>query len=174
MDSRDIRLWDGVVRTCHWLLVTAFVANYFVVEPGDLLHEIAGYGAAAIVLVRIGWGLRRTGYASFATIDVSVPALQHHLTQLKLRRVPADHGHNPFGWLMIVAVIVLFLALAITGFMMQEIDALWGNQTLEWVHAILADILYVAVLIHIAAVVLTQWWGRVSLIRPMITGRRPR
>lgn len=174
MSSRDIRLWDGVVRTCHWLLVTAFVANYFIVEPGDLIHEIAGYGAAAIVLFRVCWGLRDTGYASFATVDVSAQALRQHLNQLRQRRVPPDHGHNPFGWLMIFAVIVLFLALAVTGFMMQEIDAFWGNQTLEWVHATLAHILYGAALIHVAAVVLTQWWGRVSLIRPMITGKRPR
>ena len=86
--------------------------------------------------------------------------------------MPVQTGHNPFGWLMIFAVIGLFFGLGITGFLMEEVDALFGNSTLEWVHSIFADVLYACVLVHIAAVFFVQYRGRVQLLRPMITGLR--
>ena len=58
--------------------------------------------------------------------------------------------------------------------MMEEIDAMFGNSTLEWVHSIMADVLYVCVLVHIPAVFLVQYIGKVQLIRPMLTGWRKR
>jgi cytochrome b len=208
---QDISIWDGVVRLCHWGLVICFITNYFIVEPGRLYHEIAGYSAVFLILVRIVWGFTRppaesiyqdrhashdishdchntfydrhnsntnnegvcdSSYASFRTVNLSSQAFKEHLQHLKLRNVPVQTGHNPFGWLMIFAVIGLFLGLGITGFLMEEIDALFGNSTLEWVHSIFADVLYACVLVHIAAVFFVQYRGRVQLLRPMITGLR--
>jgi len=57
---------------------------------------------------------------------------------------------------------------------MEEIDAMFGNSTLEWIHSIMADVLYACVLVHIAAVFLVQYLGNVQLIRPMLTGWRKR
>ncbi|WP_081926644.1 MULTISPECIES: cytochrome b/b6 domain-containing protein [unclassified Alteromonas] len=250
---QDISVWDGVVRLCHWGLVICFITNYFIVEPGRLYHEIAGYSAVFFVVVRIVWGFTRppaestyqdrhashdishachntfydrhsneatsydchnksdnkdqsvyqdstfcdshnsnnigtshdsfyaclnkeapseSNYASFRTIDLSSQAFKEHLQHLKLRNVPVQTGHNPFGWLMIFAVIGLFFGLGISGFLMEEIDALFGNSTLEWIHSIFADVLYACVLVHIAAVFFVQYRGRVQLLRPMITGLR--
>ena len=261
---QDISIWDGVVRLCHWGLVICFITNYFIVEPGRLYHEIAGYSAVSFIVVRIIWGFTRTSvestyqdshashdishdchnafcdrhsdishdchntlydrhsnkatsydchnkkdnknqsvyqdstfcdrhssdvydrhnsnsdnegvcesnYASFRTVNLSSQAFKEHLQHLKLRNVPVQTGHNPFGWLMIFAVIGLFFGLGITGFLMEEVDALFGNSTLEWVHSIFADVLYACVLVHIAAVFFVQYRGRVQLLRPMITGLR--
>ncbi|WP_334030959.1 cytochrome b/b6 domain-containing protein [Alteromonas sp. P256] len=238
---QDISIWDGVVRLCHWGLVICFITNYFIVEPGRLYHEIAGYSAVFFIVVRIIWGFTRpsvestyqdrhvshafydrdishdchntfydrhssdvydrhnsntfcdrhssafydrhisntdnqgvceSNYASFRTVNLSSQAFKEHLQHLKLRNVPVQTGHNPFGWLMIFAVIGLFFGLGITGFLMEEVDVLFGNSTLEWVHSIFADVLYACVLIHIAAVFFVQYRGRVQLLRPMITGLR--
>lgn len=225
---QDISIWDGVVRLCHWGLVICFITNYFIVEPGRLYHEIAGYSAVSFIVVRIIWGFTRpsvestyqdrhashdishdchntlydrhssdafydrhssdvydrhnsntdnegvceSNYASFRTVNLSSQAFKEHLQHLKLRNVPVQTGHNPFGWLMIFAVIGLFFGLGITGFLMEEVDALFGNSTLEWVHSIFADVLYACVLVHIAAVFFVQYRGRLQLLRPMITGLR--
>jgi cytochrome b len=262
---QDISIWDGVVRLCHWGLVICFITNYFIVEPGRLYHEIAGYSAAFLIVVRIVWGFTcppaestyqdrhashdchnkgshnngtsydchdksghdksdtsydchdksdnksdnksqsvyqdstfcerhssdvydrhnsrhnsntdnegacESSYASFRTVNLSSQAFKEHLKHLRLRNVPVQTGHNPFGWLMIFAVIGLFFGLGITGFLMEEIDALFGNSTLEWIHSIFADVLYACVLVHIAAVFFVQYRGRVQLLRPMITGLR--
>jgi len=32
--TRTVRLWDPLVRLCHWSLALAFFANYFVTEEG--------------------------------------------------------------------------------------------------------------------------------------------
>jgi len=117
-------------------------------------------------------GVCESNYASFRTVNLSSQAFKEHLQHLKLRNVPVQTGHNPFGWLMIFAVIGLFFGLGITGFLMEEVDALFGNSTLEWVHSIFADVLYACVLVHIAAVFFVQYRGRVQLLRPMITGLR--
>ena len=214
LNQRDITIWDGVVRLCHWGLVVCFITNYFIVEPGRLYHEIAGYSAVFFITVRVIWGLtrppaerstyqdrhnstsydchnkealpsrdtfydchnkevlRESNYASFRGINISAHAFKAHIQHLKYRNVPVQTGHNPFGWLMIFAVIGLFVGLGITGFLMEEIDALFGNSTLEWMHSIFADVLYACVLVHIAAVFFVQYRGRIQLLRPMIIGLR--
>jgi cytochrome b len=172
--NNELIIWDPLVRLCHWGIVAAFIANYFIVEPGRLYHEIAGYCALALVLVRIVWGfyVSPTSYASFKTINLSQHAFKAHLHQLKNQNIPKAHGHNPFGWLMVFAVITLLIGLGITGFMMEEIDALFGNSKLEWIHGLMADVLYVSVLVHVAAVFWTQYKGQIQLIRPMLSGKR--
>ncbi|MGV2839085.1 cytochrome b/b6 domain-containing protein [Vibrio cyclitrophicus] len=172
--DQPLRIWHPLIRLIHWWLVAAFTINYFVVDAGGQIHQWVGYGALAAVLLRIGWGFIDKGYGSFRTMRLSREALQQHFTHLKQRAVPKQSGHNPLGWLMVMAVIVLFVGLGVTGFMMEEIDALFGNSTLETVHAWLSNTLYGFALVHVAAVVWVSWRGRIALIRPMITGKRDR
>jgi cytochrome b len=169
-----IVIWDILVRLCHWGLVAAFITNYFIVEPGRQIHEIVGYMATALIAVRLFWGFTRTkaSLASFKHIDLSKRAFKTHLSELKERRVNPEHGHNPFGWLMVCLVVALLLGLGVTGFLMEEIDALFGNSTLEWIHSTMSDALYASVIVHVIAVFCVQHRGRVQLIRPMLVGKR--
>ena len=73
---------------------------------------------------------------------------------------------------MVLATWLLFIALATTGFLLEETDYFFGSSLVENIHSILANSLYSIVIVHIAAIVLVGWWGRVSLITPMITGKR--
>lgn len=180
----DVYIWDWIVRVCHWGIVAAFTTNYFIVEPGRLYHEVAGYTATLLISIRVAWGFystkstthkrASTQYASFSNIALNKQAFSEHIQHLKHRQVPTSHGHNPFGWLMVMAVIALLLGLGVTGFMMEEIDAMFGNSTLEWTHSIMADVLYGCVIVHIAAVFIVQYVGNIQLIRPMLTGWRKR
>lgn len=167
-------IWDRIVRLCHWGIVVCFVVNYFIVEPGRLIHEIAGYSTVALLTVRIVWGLTRSraSFASFKLVDLSGNAFQTHLAHIKQRRIPVHSGHNPLGWLMVMLVVVLIVILGATGFMMEEIDAFFGNSTLDNIHSVAADILYGAVCVHVLAVLIVQWRGNISLIKPMISGKR--
>jgi len=172
--NTPLYIWDKIVRLCHWSLVVCFVVNYFIVEPGRLIHEIAGYSAVALLTLRIVWGVTRpaSSFASLKHIDLSRDAFQTHLTHIKHRNTPAHSGHNPLGWLMVMLVVVLFVILGVTGFMMEEIDAFFGSSTLDQIHSVTADILYGAVCVHVLAVIIVQWRGNISLIRPMISGKR--
>lgn len=179
----EIYVWDRIVRVCHWGIVAAFITNYFIVEPGRLYHEIAGYIAIALILTRVVWGFysnkenthqSSTSYASFSNISLNKQSFSEHIQHLKQKQIPTHHGHNPFGWLMVIAVIALMLGLGISGFMMEEIDAMFGNSTLEWIHGMMADVLYACVLVHIGAVFVVQYLGNIQLVRPMLSGWRKR
>ncbi|WP_258808145.1 cytochrome b/b6 domain-containing protein [Pseudidiomarina sp. CB1] len=171
-DKQQVRIWHPLIRIIHWLLVVIFTANYFILEAGSQWHQWLGYTAVAAIMLRIIWGFIGQGYGNFKTVELSKHVLQEHLRHLKQRNIPSETGHNPLGWLMVFAVIALFIGLGTTGFMMEEIDRFFGNETLEEIHEWLANSLYAAVLVHIAAVIFTGWRGRIELIRPMITGKR--
>lgn len=162
-------IWDPLVRGVHWLLVIAFCLNYFLLEAGSDEHQIAGYIAFAAVLIRLCWSFMCTGFASIKQIKLRPRDFQLHL---KNRNMPANSGHNPLGWVMVFSTWILFLALAITGFLLEETDRFFGSSLVEDIHSIMANILYAIVIVHIAAAVFVGWWGKISLIIPMITGKR--
>lgn len=53
---------------------------------------------------------------------------------------------------MVMVVIVFLFGLGIIGFMMEEIDVLFGNSMLEWIYSIMVDVLYGCVLVYIVFV----------------------
>lgn len=165
-------MWGPLIRVVHWVLVSVFLLNYFFLEAGSNFHQIGGYIALCAVLVRVVWGVFSTGYGSFSQVKLGVKDFAVHLLHLKQRDIPATTGHNPIGWLMIFFTWLFFTGLAVTGFMLEEIDYFFGNSLLEQIHSTIADVLYAFVLLHIVAVFAVAWWGKVSLLRPMITGKR--
>ena len=168
----SIVIWDPVVRIFHWTLAVLVLANYWLTEAGEDVHTWLGYTAAAAVLVRIVWGFTGTQHARFADFPVSLSGMREHLRELVARRLPADSGHNPFGAAMIYLMFFLVGVLVCTGFLHEEVDALYGNDLLQQVHEIAAHTLWICALIHVAAVFIVQYVGRIDLLRPMITGRR--
>jgi cytochrome b len=152
--------------------VVAFTLNYFIMEAGGDLHQIIGYTAIAAVAVRLLWAFVSKGYSSFNTLVLTRTQFAQHFEHIKHRNIPADSGHNPIGWLMVLATWALFIGLGTTGFMMEEIDMFFGNSQLEDIHSIFSNVLYGIVIVHILALVLVGWWGKVALIRAMITGKR--
>jgi cytochrome b len=66
----------------------------------------------------------------------------------------------------------LVAVLASTGWLHEEVDALYGNDLLQQIHAYTAHTLWIGALVHVAAVFVVQYAGRIELVRPMITGRR--
>lgn len=68
----------------------------------------------------------------------------------------------------------IFIALAVTGFLLEEVDYFFGSSQIEYIHSLLADFMYALALIHVAAILLVSYIGKISLIPPMITGKRKR
>ena len=168
----SLTIWDPVVRTCHWTLAACLVANYWLTEPGSDTHAWFGYVAAAAVGIRVAWGFLGTGHARFDDLRVSPGAIGRHLQELADRRLPQDSGHNPLGAAMIYLMFLVVALLASTGWLHEEIDALYGNALLQATHRLAAHTLWVCALVHVAAVFAVQHWGRIELVRPMVTGRR--
>ena len=173
MTDTLLHIWPWWVRVTHWALVSVFVLNYFMLEPGGSLHNWLGYAVTALVVARIGLGFsRHSQYASFRYLNLSRQAVTHHLGELRQRRVPAASGHNPLGWLMVFLFWFLLLTLAVSGFLAEEADYFFGNRTLDTLHIWAADAMLTAAAVHVASVLLVGFWGRIELIRPMLTGVR--
>lgn len=162
-------VWDRFVRLFHWTLAVGVVANYWILEGGDDLHEWLGYALAALVGVRIIWGLTGPKEARFSSFIVGPGRVARSLVHF------ADDyrehtGHSPLAGWMIIMLLALVLGLAMTGWM-QDLDAFWGEEWLQDLHEILGDGLIAAASIHVAAVFFIQWRFRVPLLRSMIGGR---
>ena len=194
-----IRVWDPLVRAFHWSLVVAFAVAWLSAEEWSGLHEWAGYAAAALIALRILWGFVGTRYARFSQFVRGPGAVLRYLREVLARREARYIGHNPVGAVMILAILVVMSATAYTGWLMEDparqalfsplppvvataladdddaIGAYGGEEGLEEVHEILADLMLVLVVLHLGGVVLASIRHRENLARAMITGdkRKP-
>lgn len=167
--GRPVRAWDRFVRVFHWTVVVCVVGNLFVFEDGERTHQVAGYIAGAMVLLRLLWGWVGTTTARFASFVPTRAQLQRYLTELRDGRAEPTVGHNPLGALMVLALLALLLLLGVSGFL-QTLELFHGADWLEEVHEALANGLELLCLVHVAAVVVMSRRERVNLARAMVTG----
>jgi len=161
-----ILVWGAAVRLLHWTLA-ALVVFDFVDDDGGPVHRAIGYVAAGVVVLRL---LR----AAFADGDEGLRALKPSIAGMLayLRNgTPRTIGHDPLGIWMVWLLWALVLLLGVTGWM-THLDAFWGDDRLHAVHAVLADALLVAALLHVAGVATMSWRWRENLLASMLTGRK--
>lgn len=162
-------VWDPFVRLFHWSLVACVLLNLFVLEEGEAPHRWAGYAAAALVGLRVLWGVVGSRHARFADWWPTPARLRAHL-HAWLTGTPDDHpGHNPLGALMMLALMALVLALGVTGWL-QGTDTYFGEAWLQELHEGLANALLVGAGLHTGAALVMGRLQRVTLVRAMITG----
>ena len=171
--SESQPVWDRFVRLFHWTLVSCVLLNYFVLDDGKTLHQWVGYLALALVLARIVWGFIGSTYARFSDFFPTPARLLRHLRQFKAGNPEMHWGHNPLGALMILALISLVLGLGVTGWM-QTLDAYWGEEWLQELHELLANVLIGLATLHALAALVMGRLERTRLIRAMFTGTKER
>lgn len=166
------QLWDPVVRVLHGVLIIAFVANYFVLEEGDDPHQILGYLAFSSVVIRVLWGVRNSGPARWAAFWPTRKRLWRHVQALvRWEHLPIP-GHSPIGALVMIIMLCCMAGLGVTGFLMEEVDYFWGNDTIEDVHEAIANGLAALVALHLFAAIAESVLLRENLPWSMVTGRR--
>ncbi|MNH03059.1 Prokaryotic cytochrome b561 [compost metagenome] len=172
MSGDSLRLWDPVVRLCHWSLVVVFVGGYFLTEEGDGWHRWLGYYGLAIVLLRSVWGFIGSPAARWADFWPTPTRLKWHLQALYRGANYHRLGHSPLGALVMVLMLLLMAGLGVSGFMMEEIYYFWGEDGLRDIHELMADALLALVCLHIAAALFESWRLKENLPLSMLTGRR--
>src|SRR6516165_12579324 len=188
MPMTEIKVWDPLVRTSHWLLATAVIIAWFVDEP-LWLHTWLGYIAIALILVRIVWGFIGPDYARFTSFVRGPRVAFGYFTDLIRFSSKRYLGHSPAGAVMIIALLIMVAVTAVTGmaslaatrgegpfagFITKVERANAGDEELfiEEVHETAANITMVLVLLHIAGVALASFAHRENLVAAMITGRK--
>jgi cytochrome b len=137
----------------------------------------------ALVLFRLMWGLFGSETARFARFLAAPRVAVRHLAHLLRAEPDTRAGHNPAGGWMVVLLLALLLAQALTGLYVNNDVADQGPLTavapaavanlVTALHdTVLWDALLAAVALHVLAIVIYRLAKRHSLLLPMITGRK--
>ena len=167
-----VPVWDAAVRLSHWLLA-ALVLFEWVRDDGDRLHRVLGYVAVGVVVARLLWAAwvrGHGGYRGHSGIRALRPSLARTLAYLR-SGAPRTLGHDPLGLWMIWLLWLLVLLLGLTGWM-SRLDAFWGDERVQDLHAWLADALLVAVAVHVTGIAVMSWRWRENLPAAMLSGRK--
>ncbi|MFD2174812.1 cytochrome b/b6 domain-containing protein [Rhodobacter lacus] len=192
-----IRVWDPLIRMFHWGLAGCFALAWLSAEEVQPLHEFCGYTAAALVAVRVLWGIFGSRYARFSQFVQGPRAVVAYLKDMIAGRERRYLGHNPAGAAMIVALLVSMAGTTGTGWLMTRSEAqamlpalvtpayaddhardehrgAASTGPLKEVHEVLANLMVLLVAVHIGGVALASVRHRENLARAMVTGlKRP-
>lgn len=166
-----VKVWDPFVRVFHWSLAALFLLAYVTGDEIENVHIIAGYTIAALLALRIVWGIVGPRHARFSDFVRSPRAVLVYLRDVALLRAPRFIGHNPAGGAMVVALIVMLIGTCVTGYMMTT-NAYWGSESFEEVHETLANLTVGLIVVHILGVLIASFEHRENLVKAMITGRK--
>jgi len=85
---------------------------------------------------------------------------------------PQTHSHHSaLGSLMVMFLLITMTITAVSGWM-QGLDAFWGEDWVQNLHAWSADTVMIAVVFHVSAVLIIQYQYKVPLIKRMISGTK--
>lgn len=185
-----IKLWDGFVRSFHWLLVLALVGLWYTGGSMDYievfgvyleyttLHYRLGLFVLALIITRIMWGFVGSEPARFSSFIKGPRAIFNYLRN---PFAETHLTHNPGGAVVVVLMLALVLAQAVSGLFID--DAIFFRGPLadsvsnEWVRTLTSyhkqafDYLLILIALHIVAI-LVYLVKRKNLIAPMITGKK--
>jgi cytochrome b len=179
--DRKILVWDTPTRLFHWLTVVLVAAAY-VTWRLDWMSAHAKVGDAVLTLVifRLLWGFFGSETALFSRFVVSPSAAWRHLTELSRREPDRAAGHNPAGAYMVIILVALLFAEALSGLYVGNDVVDQGPLTelvpapianaITALHWIFWDALLAAVALHVLAIAVYALAKGHNLLRPMITG----
>ncbi len=166
-----VKVWDPFVRIFHWSLVILFTVAFVSGDEWRKLHEPVGYVIAALVALRVVWGVvgsRHARFADFLYSPATVLGFARDMLRFRARRYL---GHNPLGGLMVLALLAMIAGISATGYMMTT-DAYWGVEWVEDAHKALVYATLALIALHIAGVLFASIEHSENLVRAMITGRK--
>ena len=137
MTTETLRLWDPLVRLFHWSLAGSFAANYWFTEPGEYWHEMVGYYAAVWLAIRVVWGFVGPQSARWSDFWPTPARLSAHISALRSGRPFHRLGHSPIGALVMIVMMLCMLGLGVSGYLLTEVDAFFGDEFLEELHELL-------------------------------------
>lgn len=168
-----VLVWDLPTRLFHWLFAAGFLAAAFIAmaldDDGPLFpyHAIIGLTLAAMVLLRVVWGLVGTRYARFGSFLFGPRSVIEHAIGALTGKGPRHVGHNPGSAYAILAMLAMMLGLAATGYLMAR-----GNESVKELHEVLAYAMLAVVGVHVLGVVIHTIRRRENVAAAMIHGRK--
>lgn len=179
-----ILIWDVPTRLFHWTLAASFAGAWLTSESDTWLgvHVFLGYLMLGLVVFRVIWGFAGSHYARFASFGFSPKEALLYLRQALAGQAERHVGHNPTGSVAIYLLLLLTVAVGLTGFFSlggeEQQGAMAGwlsisqGRTLKKLHEASALLMLLLVMVHIAGVVVESLLHKENLARAMLTGTK--
>ncbi|MBQ4834464.1 cytochrome b/b6 domain-containing protein [Pseudoalteromonas sp. MMG010] len=173
--NTTIKVWDGFIRSFHWLLVLSIAGLYFSADEGMIeLHFVLGFFTLALIATRLIWGVIGSQTAKLSSLIHSPIAV---FKSFKTNAQPI--GHSAPGSYMILAFFGLIITQLISGLMSSDgilsdgpLAQYVSSDTIDfanWIHHLNFDILTYAIVFHVLAIVIYKIKGK-PLVKAMVTG----
>lgn len=120
--SERVYVWDKFVRVFHWSVVTLFIISYLSAEEVEWLHVYSGYTIAALVVLRVIWGVIGSRYARFSDFVPSVAVTKGYISGLRSGKPVRYLGHNPLGGLMVITFLVMLTVITLSGMKLYAVE----------------------------------------------------
>ncbi len=178
-------VWDWPIRVFHWIMVIVFSALVITGKSeGDYLelHVDLGYVLSGVLVARILYGFLGSHYGRFYQACSSIKNVFHYTSSMFNKKTVPEVGHNPLGWLMVMALILLLVLQVVSGLFSTD-DIFWYGPfydyaTDEWlsifsyVHHYLPNALIGLSVLHIGAVIVHEVCFKERLVKAMIFGKK--
>lgn len=180
--------WDGPTRLFKWALVAAVASAWASDEFGASTpqwHVWNGYAVLVLVVFRLLWGFTGGSTARFTRFLASPLATIRYGLDLLRGREGHFLGHNPLGGWMVLVLIGLPALMGLTGLFNADDDRLIiegplaatvADATISLAHRLHHwgfELLKIAIILHVAAVVFHAVVKKERLVPAMVTGRKP-
>ena len=185
MSVARIRVWDLPTRIFHWVLSALVVFSFTTGKiGGDWLqwHMLSGYSILALLAFRIAWGIFGSETARFASFLRGPGAFFAYAREVAGRTPRRVVGHNPMGGWMVLFMIAVLLAQAVSGLFADDEIAHTGPlvekvsnatvATMSSFHDVNGWIVAAAVALHVMAIAFYWLRFKDNLVRPMWDGWR--
>lgn len=186
VDKTPTLVWDWSVRLFHWLMVLLIPLMWWTAEQGMMAwHKRLGLFLFGLIVFRLFWGLAGAWTARFLPMIARLKSAPAYAGALFKGQHRPSFGHNPIGVLSVMALIATLSVQIGTGLFAVDVDGLesgplgaqvsfdTGRQLAE-IHEQSFDILVIFIVLHIVAIAVYRFILKDDLIKPMVTGRRPR
>ncbi|MGF1695396.1 cytochrome b/b6 domain-containing protein [Vibrio kyushuensis] len=170
-----MKVWDLATRVYHWLQAAIFCGLLISGFSGNGPHTLLGLALLSLIIWRVllgFWGSDTNRFTQFVVSPIKIIRYLKGQPQTNI-------GHNPLGALMVIGLISLLLlqcisGLALSGFLdsLPNSDIWLTDGVFDWLestHLLLANILPLVVVLHVAAIIVYKF-KRKPLLKAMLTG----
>ena len=197
-----VKVWDPLVRICHWSLVVFFAIAYVTGEGESDLHIYSGYAVLGLVVIRLLWGFIGSEHARFKDFIFNPGTVIQYLKSIVSGNPRRYLGHNPAGGYMAILLLIMLVVVTITGLKVYGIDGhgplayntgfaaisvaiagddhKTGKREAEnpekkfWkeIHEAASNFTLTLIVLHILGVIASSFFHKENLVKAMITGEK--
>jgi len=185
---RTLRVWDLPVRVFHWSLVVLGTLSWASAENGYMrVHVWSGLTLLTLLLFRVAWGFFGSTTARFSDFVRGPRQAVAYLHAIAHGDDPEHLGHNPAGGWMVLMLLAVLLAQAITGLFANDgvrfnaplsgLGSSVASDRLTQLHGTIFNYILLLVWMHVVAVMYYRfvrgenlWIDSVPLNHPVDCG----